>query len=119
MPIFTGRIKRPSYNITVAHGASVTTAQITDTLNGILREAVITPPAAVDGAATISFSLKDLDGNIVYTKSGLAANSGASINLLTNDLRVPLSGAYTLLITYSASQTATDSTTKVVLYVET
>lgn len=119
MPIFTGRVKRSSYSIKVTPGASITTAQQTDTLNGILREVIITPPAAVDASATITVSLADLDGNVVYSKGSLAANSGASINLLTNDLRVPLSGQYTLEVTYSVAQPTTASTTKVVLYIET
>src|SRR5690242_12149153 len=103
-PILSGRVKRGSYSITVAPGAGVTTAVAKEqalgattlanqvTLNGILREIIITPPAAVDASATITVSLADLDGNVVYSKGSLAANSGASINLLTNDQRVPLSG---------------------------
>ncbi len=119
MPIYTGRIRRESVNVTVTSGAGVTTATFLNSLNGILREIIVTPPAAVDASATMTFTLVDLDGNIVYTKSGLAANSGASINLLTNDLRVPLSGKYTLTVTYSVAQPTTASTTKVVMYVET
>jgi hypothetical protein len=119
MPIYTGRFKRESCSVQVTPGASVTTATLVDTLNGLLREVIITPPAAVDGSATMIFTLVDLDGNVVYTKSGLAAGAATSINLLTNDLRVPLSGKYTLTVTYSANQTTTASSTKVVLYIET
>lgn len=119
MPIFTGRIKRESVNVTVTPGAGVTTATFLNSLNGILREVIITPPAAVDGSATMTFTLADLDGNIVYTKSGLNAATAASINMFTNDLRLPLSGKYTYTVTYSAAQTATASITKVVMYIET
>ena len=130
-PILSGRVKRGSYSITVTPGAGVTTAVAQEqalgatglsnqvTLNGILREVIITPPATDDGSATITISLADIDGNVVWSKSGLAAGSSASINLLTNDQRVPLSGLYTLQVTYSANQTTTASTTKVVLYIET
>lgn len=131
VPILSGRVKRGSYSITVTPGAGVTTAVAQEqalgatglsnqvTLNGILREIIITPPSAVDASATITVSLADADGNVVYSKGSLAANSGASINLLTNDQRVPLSGLYTLQVTYSAAQPTTASTTKVVMYIET
>lgn len=130
-PILSGRVKRGSYAIVVTPGAGVTTAVAQEqavgttglanvvTLNGILREVIILPPTAVDASATIGVSLTDSDGYLVYSKASLAANSGASINLLTNDLRVPLSGKYTLQVTYSAAQTTTASVTKVVLLVET
>lgn len=118
MPIYTGRVKRESVSVQVTPGTGVTTATLVDTLNGIMREVIITPPATVDSSATMIFTLVDLDGNVVYTKSGLTAGAAASINLLTNDQRIPLSGKYTLTVTYSANQTTTASTTKVVMYIE-
>src|SRR5438270_2849830 len=115
--IFTGRIKRPKYSLSLTHGAGANTVQATATLNGLLREAIIKTPAAVDGAATLTLNIIDSDSFTVYTKSGIAANTN-SINLLTNDLRVPLSGSYTIQIVFSANQTATDTTTAVVLLIE-
>ena len=130
-PILSGRVKRGSYSITVTPGASVTTAVAQEqalgatglsnqvTLNGILREIFITAPASDDGSATITVTLADIDGNVQWTSTALAAGSGTNKTLLTNDQRVPLSGLYTLQVTYSANQTTTASTTKVVLYIET
>ena len=115
--ILTGRIKRPKYSLSLTHGASANTVSATATLNGLLREAIIKTPASVDGAATLTLNLIDVDNFTVYTKSAVAANT-TSINLLTNDLRVPLSGAYTVQIVFSANQTATDTTTAVALLIE-
>jgi hypothetical protein len=117
MPIFSGRIKRPKYSLALTHGAGANTVSATDTLNGILREAIIKTPVSVDGAATLTLNIIDVDSFTVYTKSAIAANT-SSLNLLTNDLRVPLSGAYTIQIVFSANQTATDTTTAVVLVIE-
>src|SRR5690242_807590 len=105
--ILTGRIKRPTYSLSLTHAAGANTVSATAILNGILREAIIKTPAAVDGAATLTLNLIDRDNYTVYTKSGIAANT-TSINLLTNDLRVPLSGLYTVQIVFSVNQTATD-----------
>src|SRR5947207_3320845 len=97
--ILTGRIKRPKYSLPLTHGASANTVSATATLNGLLREAIIKTPASVDGSATVTLNIIDVDGYTVYTKSGIAVNTN-SINLLTNDLRVPLSGSYTIQIVF-------------------
>lgn len=114
------RVGRPEYSIVLAHGASATTAsQLVDEdrLNGILRQVIITTAAAVDSSATTTVNILDADGNVVYTKGTLAANA-TSINLLTQDLSVPLSGDITVQVVFSAAQTSADRTTKVVLLVD-
>jgi len=110
-------IRRPKYSIALTHGAGANTATATDTQYGILREVIIKTPTTVDGSATVTVNILDSDGFTIYTKSGVAANT-TSINLLTNDQRVPISGSYTVQVVFSANQTATDTTTVVVLLIE-
>jgi hypothetical protein len=90
-------------------GNSTVISATTIDLNGTLLALNVKTAAAVDSSATTSVSLTDLDGVVIYTKSGLAAN-GNTQTLLTNDARVPLSGTYTLTVTFSAAQTANRST---------
>lgn len=112
------RVGRPTYSLTLAHGASATTVSTSDSnQNGILREVIITTAAAVDSTATTTVNILDADSNVVYTKSGVAVNT-VSINLLTQDLSVPLSGTITVQVVFSAAQTSADRTTKVVLLVD-
>lgn len=77
--------------------------------NGVLLAINVKTPAAVDSSATVAVKLTDVDGVDVYSKTGLAAN-GNTQTLLTNDQRVPLSGLYTVTVTFSAAQTANRST---------
>jgi hypothetical protein len=111
------RIQRPKFSLALAHGASATTKTASATINGILREVIIKTPASVDNTATMTLNIIDSDNFVVYTKSGVAANTN-SINLLTNDQRVPLAGTQTIQIVFSAAQDTTDTTTMVVLLVE-
>lgn len=78
-------------------------------LNGVLMAINIKTPAAVDSAATVAVKLTDADGVDVYSKSGVAVNTNTQ-TLLTNDQRVPLSGLYTVTVTFSAAQTANRNT---------
>jgi hypothetical protein len=110
-------ISRRNTPVPLTHGASATTNQVAAAYNGILLEVIIKTPTAVDAAATITVNILDSDNNIVYTKSGIAANT-TSINLLTNDLRVPLSGTQSIQVVFSAAQTATDTVTNVTLLIQ-
>lgn len=113
-------IQRFKAAMTIAHGASVTTADFTVNpeypLNGLLRQVNLQTPASVDGSATAKISLIDADGFTVYqTGTGVAANS-KNIDLLTTP--IPLANIATIRVTFSANQTTTDSTTNVALLVE-
>jgi hypothetical protein len=115
---------RSTNNITLTHGAGVTTAgtaaasATTGTiLNGNLQEVIITTPAAVDGAATVTANLIDQDGNTVWSSAALAVNTTTK-TILTNDTRVPLSGEYQIALVFSAAQTTADRITKVVLLID-
>lgn len=78
-------------------------------LNGVLLAANVKTAATVDTSATTAVSLTDADGVVVYSKTGLAA-AGNTQTLLTNDTRVPLTGLYTVTVTFSAAQTANRNT---------
>lgn len=125
------RVVRQTTSLALTHGASVTTVSTAAAsataglpLNGLLQGLVMTTPSAVDGSATCTINLIDQDGNTVYTKGSLAVNTTTQINLTPNAVAaasaqaIPLSGNYQIQAVFSASQTATDSTTKVVLLID-
>lgn len=111
------RIGRPRYPLLLTHGASATTKSSSGDANGMLRQVIILAPAAVDASATFDIAVIDSDTNTIYSKTGLAAAS-KTLDLLTADTQVPLSGTYTVKVTFSAAQTATDTTTTVILLVD-
>ena len=121
------RITRVGQNLALTHGAGATTVSTPPTsntanpmplvLNGVLRQIFVFTPAAVDASATITVNLIDFDGTTVWTKGTIAANT-ISNTLLTQDLSVPLGGKYQIQVVFSAAQTATDTTTKVVLMID-
>lgn len=110
-------IKRVNTALALVHGVAATTQTSSAVvLNGLLHEVLITAPAAVDAAATLTVNLIDQDGYTVYTKGALAA---ASVTLdLLSGITVPLSGSYTLQVVFSAAQTVTDTITNTVLLIE-
>lgn len=108
MSKFQIRKFKKTITLLFATNSTVITQTITD-LNGILLAVSVKTPSTVDSAATVAVSLTDADGIAVYSKTGIAA-AGNTQTLLTNDQRVPLSGAYTLTVTFSAAQTANRAT---------
>lgn len=109
------RIQRKVISLALTHGAGATTASAAASYNGLLLEAIIQTPAAVDGAATATVDILDSDSINIYSKGSLAANT------TTKDFpanQVPLSGTQTVKVTFSAAQTATDTTTKVILLID-
>lgn len=126
------RMARTTSTLTVVPGSGVvksTTGAASSNsglpLNGLLQAIIYTVPASVDASATMTISIYDQDGNIVWTKGSLAAGAGTTIlNLTPNGTAgttvqsVPLSGYYELRNTYTAAQTSTASVTKVVLLID-
>jgi hypothetical protein len=106
---------KKTLTLVVASNTTVVTATGVD-LNGILLSANIKTAAAVDSAATTAVKLTDADGIDVWTKTGVAVNTNTQ-TLLTNDQRVPLSGLYTVTVTFSAAQ-ATNRDTDVSLLID-
>jgi len=80
-------------------------------INGILRRVVFVVPE-LTSTNTATLTLKDVDGNTVYTDATVAENTTANE---TTDLAV--SGDHTLTVDTSGAQDA-DRTFTVVLYVE-
>lgn len=111
------RIGRPKYSVALTHGAGATTASMTDNQNGMLMEAIIKTPAAVDASATVTVNILDSDSNVIYTKGTLAANTTTK-DLLAAGSQVPISGSYTVQVVFSAAQTATDTITTVALLID-
>ena len=115
-------IKRVKNSLALTHGAGVTqSAAVSVALNGLLEQVLFTTPASVDSAATVTVKLTDQDGYVVYSSAATAANTAVNDLLTTANATykgaIPLSGTYTLQTTYSANQTATDSSTSAVLIV--
>lgn len=78
-------------------------------LNGVLAATTVKTPAAVDSTATVAVKLTDADGVDVFSRSGLAVSTNAQA-LLADATRVPLSGLYTITVTFSAAQSANRAT---------
>ena len=109
-------VKRPVIVIPLTHGGAVTTVNSSAIpLNGIL-EMFKVKSGPVDASATLTINIKDADGDVVYTKAAIAANTTV-VTDMTADASIPVSGNYTIQIVTSAAQTATDNTFTVTLYV--
>lgn len=80
-------------------------------LNGILRRVVFVVPE-LTSTHTASVTLKDVDGNTVYTDTGVAESSSAN-----EVAEAAISGQHTLTVDTSGAQDA-DRTFTVILYVE-
>jgi len=111
------RIGRPKYSLALAHGASATTAQQDGNENGMLRSIIITTPATVDNSATVEVNILDVDGNTIWSKDTIAANT-TDLTLLTSSTEVPIGGAYTVQVVFSDAQDTTDTVTGVVLLID-
>jgi hypothetical protein len=109
-------VKRIQQALSLTHGAGVTTVSNTGVkLNGELWQVNTLTPAAVDGSATATINIVDVDGLTVYTKASLAANTKTADKLTSP---VMLSGLYTVQVVFSGNQTTTDSITNVSLIIK-
>lgn len=103
------RFQRFKKTLTLLFATNSTVISSTVSLNGLLWASTIKTPAAVDSAATVAVTLTDADGIVAFSRSGLAVNTNAQV-LLADATRVPLSGDYTLTVTFSAAQTVNRAT---------
>ena len=111
------RIQKLKKTLTLDFAANSTVITATQLqLNGVLVSSTIKTPAAVDTSATVGIKLTDSDGVDVFTRTGAAVNTNVN-TLLADATRVPLSGTYTLTVTFSAAQTA-NRATDVTLYID-
>ena len=114
----THNVIRPVYSIPLTHGASVTTVtSASSELNGELMMFKL-KSGAVDSSATFTLNIIDQDGDTVYTKASIAANTTVITDLEDTTGMIPLSGNYTVQIVASASQTSHDNTFTVTLYID-
>lgn len=114
-----GKYRIRKYKKTLTLVVATHTTVITETaieLNGVLTATTVKTPAAVDSSATVGIKLTDADGVDVFSRTGLAVNTNAQA-LLADATRVPLSGAYTLTVTFSAAQ-STNRNTDVTLLID-
>lgn len=112
------RIRRFTTSLVLAHGAGANTVTNSSlNLNGILKKIKVYSPASVDGSATLTITIKDADGDTLWSKASIAANT-KDITLLTRDQEVPLTGLCSVTVLFSANQTATDTTTQVILVIQ-
>ena len=76
-------------------------------LNGFLKGVKIKTPASVDSSATVTVTVADTDGDNVYSKTGVAANTTNIEYQDSNHVptQVPVSGVHTITPTFSANQT--------------
>lgn len=104
------RIQKFKQTITLDFAGNSTVITATGVpLNGILTATTIKTAATVDTSATTAVKLTDSDNVDVFSRTGLAVNTNTQA-LLADATRVPLSGLYTITVTFSAAQTANRAT---------
>lgn len=113
MSKFRGQKKQVT--IAVAHAATAIFNSSATPVNGLLFAIKSKLTATADGAATYTVSLLDSDGDVVFTKAGIAGAAGTVFTQLTGDQRTLLADTFTVRITFSANQTVTDNTATVTL----
>lgn len=111
------RFGRKVFNLALTHGAGANASSAAATFNGLVHSVKIKTPTAVDGSATVDVKILDSDNDVIYSKTGLAANT-TTIDKLTSDNRVALAGTQTVQAVFSANQTATDTTTAVTIVID-
>lgn len=111
-------IQRYQTSITIADSQTVgsTTGA---SLNGILRGVLLDVPN-LDGTVTVTLDILDVDSQVLYTKASIAENQKTAIfqDAATNPLAIPLSGAHTIRVTASGTQTGGNDTIIVTLLVD-
>jgi hypothetical protein len=108
-----GRYKQA---LIILSGGTTITGPATQ-LNGLLRGIIVTAPV-LTSSNTYTVTIKDVDGNTIYSKASLVANTttGAFVDANNQPLQLPLSGAHTITITSSGTEGA-DRTFSVALLV--
>lgn len=101
--------------IPVVHAAQAIFNSAATPVNGVLYAFKSKLTALADGSATYTVSLVDTDGDIVFTKAGIAGAAGTVFTQLTGDQRALLADNFIVRITFSANQTVTDNTVTVTL----
>ena len=76
-------------------------------LNGLLHGILLDIPD-LDSTDTVTITIKDADGNVIFTRASLAESTKHVITEDSNNhpLRLPLAGAHTITIDTSGAQTA-------------
>lgn len=71
-------------------------------------------------ALTVTVTLRDQDGNVIYQKASLSASSNTVAFVDTNNypLQIPLAGAYTVEAAVSGGQVVTQQTIGIKLLIE-
>jgi hypothetical protein len=85
-------------------------------LNGLLAGVIVVVPD-LDSTNTATVEVKDVDGNVIYTKTAIAKSTTGKFFIDANNfpLQLPLSGKHTVKITTSGAQTANRSFTVILL----
>jgi len=113
------RIRKLPFTIACdATNNTVPTTAPTKSLSGRLLGVKIKTPAAVDGAATVAVTIKDADGDTLYTKSGVAVNT-TNFDLLTAanvPISTPLADVISINPIFSANQTPVRNVIVTLLY---
>ena len=114
------RIQRLDTTVAVVHAAqAIFNSAATYAANGTLYAIKSKLAALADASATYTVALVDKDGDVIYSKSGLAGAAGTIYTQLTGDQRAAIAdGTLTIRITFSANQTVTDNTVTVSLYID-
>jgi len=111
------RIQKVSVPLTLLYETDASVITGTVKLNGILKGTTLVVPN-LDSSNTITASILDAEGGVVWTKSSIADSATTSSYVDSNNyyLSQPLHGTLTLRIVTSATQTADRSFTFHIYY---
>jgi hypothetical protein len=86
--------------------------------NGIFRGIKIKTPAVIDNSGTLAVTVKDADGDTLYTKSAIAQNTTNTEFQDSNHIQhsEPLTGTYTINPLFSATQAEVQTVIVTIFY---
>lgn len=100
-------IQRKKFSLTILNGQTAITSAVVLGLNGLLRGVIINAPD-LTATHTYSIVIKDVDGQTIFSQTGLTENQLTSFFVDANNypLMVPLDGNEKITITASGAEGA-------------
>ena len=111
-----GRINRKLITVTIEVSQNSTTGSVQEVFSGEIRRIVYDVPDLEGTAPTLGFNLKDEDGIVHYSKSGIAENTKTvDLPLDANGNFIAISGVLSWEVVASEPQTS-DRVVNIIVY---
>lgn len=109
-------IQRKPFTLTILNGQTAIVSASVLNLNGLLRGIIVNVPI-LSSSHTLTIEIKDEDGQVIFTKTGIVNNAKTSFFIDANNypLLVPLSGNEKITLTSSGTEGADRAITATVL----